>query len=71
MHRDALVDARCQGGLMHRAVQLSRAQGLDGVQARKEPPALKHLALGSGDPPLGTQPLQQRGREHCVSVLIV
>ena len=69
VHRDALVDARREGRLMHRAVQLSGAQGLDGVQARKQPAALEHLALSSGHSPPGAQPLQQHGREHGVAVL--
>src|SRR5271165_3976443 len=51
VHRDALVDARREGGLMHGAVQLPRAQGFDGVQAREQPPALEHLALSFCHPP--------------------
>jgi len=69
VHRDPLVDARSEGGLVHGAVQLPRAQGFDGVQARKEPSALEHLALGFCYPPPGAQPLQQHRREHGVAIL--
>jgi hypothetical protein len=33
------------------------------------PPALEHLALSSGDPPPGPQPLDHDGREHGVAIL--
>jgi len=69
MHRDALVDARGEGGLMYGEVQLPRAQGLDRVQARKQPAALEHLALGFCHSPPGAQPLQQHRREHGVAIL--
>src|ERR1035437_5482925 len=51
MERDALVDPSRQRSLMHGAVELSGGQGLDRVQAWEEPPAIEHLALGTGDAP--------------------
>src|ERR1700722_20649116 len=59
VHRDALVDARCKGSLVYGAVQLPRAQRLDGGQAREEPAALEHFALSPRDPPPSTPPVQQ------------
>ena len=55
---------------MHGAVQLPRAQRIDRIQAGKQPPAVEHLALGTGDPPPGAQPLEQHRREHGVAILV-
>ena len=54
---------------MHGAVQLPHGQRLDGVQAREQPAAVEHLALGTGDSPPGAQPLEHDGREHGVAIL--
>src|ERR1022692_2688762 len=69
MERDALVDPSRQRSLMHGAVELSGGQGLDRVQAWEEPPAIEHLALGTGDAPPGAQPLEHHRGEHGVAVL--
>src|ERR1019366_4689891 len=66
---DALVDPSRQRSLMHGAVELSGGQGLDRGQAWEEPPAIEHLALGTGDAPPGAQPLEHHRGEHGVAVL--
>ena len=61
VHRHPLVDVGRQGGGTNRTIELTRAQRLDRVEARKEPAAVEHLALRPGDPPPHAQPLQQQG----------
>ena len=69
MQRDAFVDTRREGSLVHGAVELTCGQGLDGVQAREQPAAVEHLALGSGDPPPSAQALEHHRGEHGVAIL--
>jgi hypothetical protein len=64
MHRDAFVDTRRQGSLMHGSVELTCAPRLDWVQAWKQPAALQHLALGSGHTPPGAQAVEHHRGEH-------
>lgn len=70
MHRNTLVDLRDRGGGMDGPVELAGAQGFDGVQARKQPAAIEHLALGAGDAPPDAQAFEQHGREHGVAILV-
>ncbi len=70
MHRDALVDARCDSGGVHRPVQLPSGQRIDRILAGKQPPALEHLALRTGVAPPGAQALEQHRRKHGVAILV-
>ena len=70
MHRNTLVDLRDRGGGMDGPVELAGAQGFDGVQARKQPAAIEHLALGVGNPPPDAQAFEQYRRQHCVTILL-
>ena len=54
---------------MHGAVELTGGQRIDGIQAREQPAAVEHLALGTGHPPPRAQPLEQHRREHGVAIL--
>ncbi len=60
---DALVDPRRHGRSVAGAVELAGGQRLHRVAAREQPP-LRPLCL-----PVGTQQLEQRGRQHHVAVL--
>ena len=68
MHRYALVDACGVGRFAHGAVELTAAKRIDRIQARKEPTAIEHRALGAGDPPPVAQPLEQYRRENGVAI---
>ena len=70
MHRNTLVDLRDRGGGMDGPVELAGAQGFDGVQARKQPAAIEHLALGPGDPPPDPQTFEQYRRQHGIAILL-
>src|SRR5271170_1357955 len=70
MHRDALVDARSEGGLMHGAVQLPCAHGVHRIKARKQIAAREDLPLGVGMAPPGAQPLEQEWRQQRVAILL-
>src|ERR1700735_3390348 len=68
MEGDALIDPHREGGLLHGAVELTDGQWLNWVQAREEPPAIEHLALGTGDPPPGAQALEHHRGEHRIAI---
>lgn len=44
---------------MDGAVELTGAERVDRIQARKQPAAIEHLALRTGSLPPGLQPFQQ------------
>jgi hypothetical protein len=60
MHGDRLIDSRRHGGSMDRAVELSRGHRIGRIEAGEEPAVWQHLALGMGQAPPGTQPLEQQ-----------
>jgi hypothetical protein len=45
---------------MDRPVELAGAERFDGIEPGKEPAAIEHLALGSGDSPPNPQSLKHR-----------
>src|ERR1039458_9093585 len=69
MEGEAFVDPSREGGLMHGTGELTGGQGLNRVQAREQPAAIEHLALGTGDPPPGPQALEHHRGEHGVAIL--
>ncbi len=66
---DPPVDLRGFGGGVNGAIQLSRAERVDGIHPGKQPPAVEHAALGTGDAPPEPQAFEQDRREHRVAVL--
>ena len=70
VHRDALVDVRGLRGLVHGAVELPGAHGIQRIEAREQIAARQHLALGAGVAPPGAQPLEQDRRQQCVAILL-
>jgi hypothetical protein len=69
VHRDTLVDAGGDSGVVHGAVELPGAQRIERVQAWEQPPAIEHLALGARHAVPGAQPLEHQGAEHGVAIL--
>jgi len=66
---NALVDAR--GGCSHVTdpVELPGAHRVERVLPGEQPAPVEHLALGAGNPPPGTQVLEQHRAEHGVAIL--
>src|SRR5271166_5996064 len=69
MHRDAPVDLGRGCGGVNGAVELARAERIDGVLTGEQPAAGEDPAFGVGVPPPGAQLLEQDRREHGVAVL--
>jgi hypothetical protein len=70
VHRNAFLDAGFVGGRVDGAIELAGTQMPDRILARKQPAAVEHLALGTGDPPPDAQAFQQQRREHGVAILL-
>src|SRR3977135_978025 len=70
VHGHALVDSSGLGGCVDRPVELAGAERFDGIEPGKEPAAVEHLALGSGDSPPNPQALEQDRRKHGISILL-
>src|SRR5215510_13996635 len=59
VHRDRLIDSRRRGGSMDRAVELPRGHRIGRIEAGEEPAVWQDPALGMGQAPPATQPLEQ------------
>lgn len=69
VHRDALINPGDLRRLMDGSTQLSCADRVGGILARKQPATIEHPAIGASGAPPGAQALEQNGREHRVAIL--